>query len=105
MGLHPKRARGICGIMGCALRFSPIIAEKEPRGCQLAKTAAAFKRDEVVEITRKVDARGRVVLPEEFANTHITIKKAEDGTYILQTLGSFPSQLRGSSRTPRRRRL
>ena len=43
-----------------------------------------------MEITRKVDARGRVSLPEELANSHITIKKAADGTYILQQLELVP---------------
>ncbi len=42
------------------------------------------------EITRKVDGRGRVSLPEELANSHITIKKAGDGTYIIQQLELVP---------------
>jgi hypothetical protein len=42
------------------------------------------------EITRKVDARGRVSLPEELANCHITIRKAADGTYIIQQLELVP---------------
>ena len=42
------------------------------------------------EITRKVDARGRVSLPEELANSHITIKKAGDGTYVIQQLELVP---------------
>lgn len=42
------------------------------------------------EITRKVDARGRVSLPEELANSHVVIKKAGDGTYVIQQLELVP---------------
>lgn len=42
------------------------------------------------EITRKVDARGRVSLPEELANCHVVIKKAGDGIYVLQQLELVP---------------
>ncbi len=45
---------------------------------------------EPTPITRKVDARGRVSLPDELANSHIIITKNPDGTYILEQLELVP---------------
>lgn len=50
----------------------------------------ATMRAENYEITRKVDARGRVTLPEELAGSQVVIRKTGDGTYLLQELALVP---------------
>lgn len=45
---------------------------------------------DTTEITRKVDSRGRVSLPEELANSHVVITKTGDGTYTLQQVELVP---------------